>query len=199
RDLRLEQPKPAALSTLIRCGAACPVPSFPLHSPPFGTTIHSLSGVPSLKRLVAIPVNLSCPHCPAPFAIPHLPLGKRVRCRRCNGVFQATPPAPSEAILDALPVDEPRLAAPLPQRPSPSVRHVDEEEDRSRVAWIVGGAVAGVALLVVTGVLLWIVHASDDRGASSGETDARPFGVIRPTKKAQPMIVEKKPTFVHHP
>jgi predicted Zn finger-like uncharacterized protein len=123
-----------------------------------------------------MPVRLSCPHCRAVLAVPDVHLGKSVRCHSCNGVFQAAPPAPPEAILDALPVEGASRAAPLLPPRSHPIRHVDEE-DRSRVAWIVGGLVAGVLLLAVTGVLLWVVHANDDGAPPTQAKDDHPQGL----------------------
>jgi hypothetical protein len=102
-------------------------------------------------------------------------LGKAVRCRLCNEVFQAAPSAPPEAVLDALPIDEPPRAAPPPLPRSRPARREEESDDSSRVAWIVGGLVALVLLLAVTGVLIWVVHANDSPAPQPALADNAPL------------------------
>ena len=46
--------------------------------------------------VVSAPGKLACPFCRAPirFANGHVPMGKRVRCGKCSGVFTAERPPP---------------------------------------------------------------------------------------------------------
>src|SRR5262249_13142533 len=120
-------------------------------------------------RLMSI--RAVCPACRAVYAVADEYAGKKVRCKKCQGVFAPGAPArapaddPPEAELVARPRPRPAPTAPAPRAPPRPPRREDGGDggrgaSRGRprppnnVPWVVGGLVGSAAVLVVGAITL---------------------------------------------
>ena len=134
-----------------------------------------------------MPIQAKCPGCGAVYTLVDDQRGKRVRCRKCDDTFvvgtaikaQAPAPPPPPPRRDSVRLSP--AAAPVARRRFRDEEDEDTPPDRkerksSNVPWIVGGALAG--LLILVGGVVAVVAMSNSRkdGDDKPVAQAKPVG-----------------------
>jgi predicted Zn finger-like uncharacterized protein len=144
-----------------------------------------------------MPINVTCPDCRATYVLADQQSGKKVRCKKCQGIFVAgARPAASrkeeeepldvvEVVSEPPPRPKPKPAAVTARRPAPPrpARDEEDEDDQPRrprrdkpapkakkgsaMPWIITGVVGGV-LLLGGGVVAVVLLTHDSSPTTKG-------------------------------